>query len=326
MRFARSARLGILLFFAALVCSRTSHGTVLRTAFFSANAQARDNAAVTNEKPEDQVATLKGNSLVAGRSPLNFSGTVSANHGDSVAQIFGHAHAEVGSIGVGFGGRASSPPPIPDVIKSGGEARVNGARAEARWLEFVTPKVRSVPLGQLLTLRTIILLDGRMSASLSNNRGSAHARVDFIEDSFNSTVFPNPGTEIDGFLDEEPTNNRHVLKNAPSIFLVTHRMTNGFPYHFDTGIVVRCDASSNEGGVSSIEANYSATLKWGGIESITDQSGNPIAREDWTIESESGFDYSRSFDEQQVPEPSGAIMLRLGLSMLARSWRRLDGK
>ena len=148
-----------------------------------------------------------------------------------------------------------------------------------------------------------------MSASLGNNRGFAHASVDFIEDSFNSTVFPDPGTLIDGSLTEEPTNNIHVKRDPPPIFLVTHRMTNGFPYHLDTGIVVKCDARSIEGGVSSIEADYSATLKWGGIESVTDQFGNPIAREDWTIESESGFDYSRSFDEQQVPEPSSIALV-----------------
>ena len=108
--------------------------------------------------------------------------------------------------------------------------------------------MRSVPLGQLLTLRTIILLDGEMSFSVGGNKGSAHANVDFIDESFNSTVFPDPGTGFDGFLDEEPFNNIHRKRDAPAIFLVTHRMTNEFPYHFDNSIVVKCDASSLEGG------------------------------------------------------------------------------
>jgi hypothetical protein len=74
-----------------------------------------------------------------------------------------------------------------------------------------------------------------------------------------------------------------------------------------------------DGGTALLTANFSSSLKWGGIESVTDLEGNPIPREDWTITSESGFDYSRPFDEQ-VPEPAslGLISLTIGL-VLARS-------
>jgi hypothetical protein len=55
----------------------------------------------------------------------------------------------------------------------------------------------------------------------------------------------------------------------------------------------------------------------GGIESVTDVDGNVIPRDEWSIESESGFDYSRSWDEQQVPEPSNVLLLGTALCMKA---------
>jgi hypothetical protein len=51
------------------------------------------------------------------------------------------------------------------------------------------------------------------------------------------------------------------------------------------------------------------TISWGGIDSVTDAvTGEPI--ENWSITSESGFDYSRPFP---VPEPSSLALFGFGL-------------
>jgi hypothetical protein len=58
-------------------------------------------------------------------------------------------------------------------------------------------------------------------------------------------------------------------------------------------------------------ATVSRSLHWGGIEMVSDQNGNPI--DDWTITSESGFDYSKPFG---VPEPSSILLLNIMLCTL----------
>jgi hypothetical protein len=72
-------------------------------------------------------------------------------------------------------------------------------------------------------------------------------------------------------------------------------------------------------GTGTFSADVSGSLHWGGIQSVTDEFGNPI--NDWTITSQSGFDYSKPFS---VPEPSSLLLLLMVLCArlaLARSQR-----
>jgi hypothetical protein len=55
------------------------------------------------------------------------------------------------------------------------------------------------------------------------------------------------------------------------------------------------------------------SLHWGGIESVTDLDGNLIPRDQWSVISVSGFDYSKPFG---VPEPSTLLLTLAGLGLL----------
>ncbi len=69
---------------------------------------------------------------------------------------------------------------------------------------------------------------------------------------------------------------------------------------------------ANSGGF----ADYSHTLAWGGIDSVTDAStGLPIT--DWSVSSATGFDYS-----QPAPEPATFVLLGLALPGLLFAKRR----
>ena len=62
-----------------------------------------------------------------------------------------------------------------------------------------------------------------------------------------------------------------------------------------------------------LSADFSNTLAWGGITSVTDvATGQPLA--DWSVSSASGFDYSQAY----VPEPCGLALLLLGLGGVLR--------
>ena len=70
-----------------------------------------------------------------------------------------------------------------------------------------------------------------------------------------------------------------------------------------------------------IAADFSGSIHWGGIERVVNATTGEVLQ-DWTIESESGFDYSRSF-EAQVPEPTSMLLLTTSLFALVglHRWR-----
>jgi hypothetical protein len=63
-------------------------------------------------------------------------------------------------------------------------------------------------------------------------------------------------------------------------------------------------------GTALFNADVSGSLHWGGIDFVTDLAGNLIPRDQWTIQSASGFDYSQPFS---VPEPSSIVLLVIAL-------------
>jgi hypothetical protein len=61
-------------------------------------------------------------------------------------------------------------------------------------------------------------------------------------------------------------------------------------------------------GHAGANATFGHTMTWGGITSVIDKvTGRPIT--DWTIDSASGFDYSKPFSE--IPEPASICLLSL---------------
>lgn len=100
----------------------------------------------------------------------------------------------------------------------------------------------------------------------------------------------------DGFLDDLP---------APDTIPVRIPVVLGTS--FDIGFEVTLRASGSSGfGVAQWSGDFSGSLHWAGIESITDVAGNPIPLSHFTITSESGFDYMKPFG---VPEPSSLLLV-----------------
>jgi hypothetical protein len=59
------------------------------------------------------------------------------------------------------------------------------------------------------------------------------------------------------------------------------------------------------GGTALAQGDFSHTLIWDGITSVTDEQGNPVT--DWTLSTESGVDFAHAI--QETPEPSTAVLL-----------------
>lgn len=101
--------------------------------------------------------------------------------------------------------------------------------------------------------------------------------------------------------------------------------TLNIPFHFGTWAQYQMSASAyvkvggNAGWGQSVdhegEADFSHTLRWGGISAVLDASGNPVTG--WTVQSSPGVDLMTP-----VPEPSTWAQLLAGLSLLAWLARR----
>ena len=81
-------------------------------------------------------------------------------------------------------------------------------------------------------------------------------------------------------------------------------------WNFDVasvGTVENKDLTPGSGSAGAT-AVFSHTMTWGGITSVIDKdTGQPIT--DWTLDSASGFDYSKPFSE--IPEPASICLLSL---------------
>ena len=108
-----------------------------------------------------------------------------------------------------------------------------------------------------------------------------------------------------------------IVEDVPGAVRMEYFMRVGENFAFDLNFRLLGYARAVNGGSSILTANFTGSLKWGGIESVTDLEGNVIPRDEWSIESESGFDYARSWDEQQVPEPASILLFGIALCMIA---------
>jgi hypothetical protein len=77
------------------------------------------------------------------------------------------------------------------------------------------------------------------------------------------------------------------------------------------GVELNVKALASTGNEAVIIGNFTGSIHWGGIQSVEDAVTGEVIN-DWTITSQSGFDYSKSF-EAQIPEPSSLMLLATAL-------------
>ena len=187
------------------------------------------------------------------------------------------------------------------------------ATASAEWTSRVKFNVPGLPAGTRVITHPILNLEGDFFGTATGAEASGSATL-FINDlsSFRSLpTGPHPGGNWGGII--VTPGGANLTNLVPSSIELTRKFTVGefgtIGFRFTISAFVNSDGSTRDvsaskKGTVSVTGDASRSLRWGGIESVTDEEGNPIT--DWSITSDDGFDFSQPFP---VPEPSSLFLL-----------------
>ncbi len=241
-------------------------------------------------------------------SPVSNKSSVSLN-GDAsflgaLALARASARAVPGHLSVSVIAGASS-------SKDKQSADVN-ATASAEWTSRVKFNVPGLPAGTRVITHPILNLEGDFfgTATGAEASGSASLLINDLSSFRSLPTGPHPGGNWGGIIVGPGTNLTNLV---PSSIQLTRKFTVGefgtIGFRFTISAFVNSDGSTRDvsaskKGTVSVTGDASRSLRWGGIESVTDEEGNPIT--DWSITSDDGFDFSQPFP---VPEPASLLLM-----------------
>jgi hypothetical protein len=230
-------------------------------------------------------------------------------------------------LGVSAFASASANYPSPVGLGGGqGVASEVQVKAEASLIDTLTfvPPTPNMQ-GQSFQTETFWNLHGDLFADAST--GTATGSQVFYTTAGGGANLTVAGTGIslvndaaENVFNIDPAGNMtRVVVPTPSMIFVTIKGFWGAPMDVDYDLTLNAGASATttdillNGSAAAIgSGDFSHTMSWGGISTITDSSGNPITG--WSVTSASGYDWSQP---SPVPEPSTLALCFLGALILA---------
>jgi hypothetical protein len=197
--------------------------------------------------------------------------------------------------------------------------------ASATFDDFIVGGTKSRPTGTAVILHAHLNLTGDMNAVATDSGGGSNSQVWLTVEGTGITPPPSPvppqfGQVLNTFAfaaDAAPAHgNLTFVAPFPSRIPIEILAAAGlpFPVEYEIGIIGNMSAGGAfENGTSAsstLTAFFGHTVSWGGIDSVTDAATGDVIQ-DWSVTSDSGFDYSKPFVE--VPESGGLMLTILAL-------------
>lgn len=202
----------------------------------------------------------------------------------------------------------------------------------AFWADSVTIRTPSKQLGTRLRVKAAVVIDGEFNNTFVESGGDIPNGRDAYTSFAIEVTGPGIASQVgcSSYETLDGTGQSSQLPNAGYIDLdITYYNGEAREMKYEMKLFGSGQASTylnaefypddpgQEAG-ALFDADFMSTTKWGGISGVFDaDTGEEIT--DWTVSSDSGFDYSQPY---VVPEPAALSLLAIGgLAMLARRRR-----
>jgi hypothetical protein len=243
----------------------------------------------------------------------------------AIGTTYGAARAQTAALGVYWQGAV-----VATEINPLGGAHVRSVGAVgAAWQDTVTAHVDSRPPGASLIVKALAIIEGNFNVSFDQNapegRGAeVTASLQLTGNGMPQAPLPNDTWQ---FFEDRSIDSHHPTGPYADAIDLTISVANDSPLAYSFGMRLLGNAraysvvpdSGSAGSMSAFFAvDFLGTFKWGGITGVYDAETGELV-EDWTITSDSGFDYSQPYT---VPEPSTYLMAAMGLVALMFARRR----
>ncbi len=271
---------------------------------FDANGGLMTDSKLASDDEEDQVSLGPGSS----------SALAKATSGNGHITVYADASATASVKGIGAASATARAYYVDDLVLHSG-APGTGFHLAAFW--NLSGEVGTFAGSTGDHPNNSVVHDVYATASSSLNIGGAGLEDELVL---------NPTIAFDQTEVQQSVLDAHFHTDPPKKILVTLEGIFGEPVHIEFGMdaAAGVNVSSDDifnmyGGSAFAVCDFSHTLSWGGITSVTDANGLPV--NDWTVTSGSGFDYSQA----AAPEPSTFLQFAIALPSLLlarRHYRR----
>ena len=251
---------------------------------------------------------------------IEASASASVDLVDSNATASAAANAQIGKIGVSMSGIGRGAPRgrvFPNSFPSGGRAGSSGF-ARAQWLDTIT--LSSASRGNAVRAVYNVFLDGELVGLAFGPEASVS--MEFLLENPDQSRLQIPNN-IRAIVNKTATDD--IVEDVPGGFQVTLSPPAG-PFTIGLKMTIQGNAKTDnfdeekwDDHTFGYVGEVGQSLTWGGLVGVFDLfTGEEL--NDWTMTSESGFDYSKPFG---VPEPASIALLGVALLPLLLERRRL---
>jgi hypothetical protein len=262
-----------------------------------------------------------------------------ATHGSASELVSVTAQADYGSLHVGLGGaltaNTNASNGLPTDLRIT-RSRMTTGQVQARWQDTAVADAAGNPT---IVFIGLLELGGNLDVAFTAAQvpagtsyvftAASEANIALRLTSSSILTAPYPGGNFAHVAGNSLPGSTLLNQPPTTLIPVQFTMRDGVPYTFDYTLELVGTASAYLGTTSRsplstavfIDADFTHTLRWGGITSATDlNTGLPVT--DYTLISSSGFDYRLP---APVPEPAGTMLLGLTTLMLIAHRRRQRG-